>query len=401
MIFNVEKAKNNEFTLKLNGKYLYSKYKPREDAYKFIQNQINEKCQCYILFGLGLGYHLEALLYYGVKEPIIAVALFREELKIFYKYNNINISSNVTIVFYENLNLINNIDYQFIIPNSLIKSLNGNHPLFEVIEDLKIRQISVTSYADIMNENFYENIKNNDENISKFKGLLKDRVGCLISAGPSLEDRLSDLKTISTNTYLICVGSALNLLLANEIVPNAVIISDPQDNIISQLMGLNYKGELLYLSTANYKTVKSFLGSKKIIYQYGFPLAEKVALNNKYDLLETGGSVATTALSVLEYMDAKKIVLFGQDFGFASNNTHVKKSTSNLQITNKIVYRKVLSNNNSFIDTTSNLETYARWFEKKIKINNLKVYNTALNGRKMECVPYIDSKELLELVIKN
>lgn len=401
MVFNLEKAKNNEFTLKLNGKYLYSKYNPREDAYKFIQNQISKKSKGYVLFGLGLGYHLEALLFYGIKEPITVVALFKEEHEIFHKYNNLNISSNVTIVFYENLNLSNNLDYQFIIPNSLIKSLNENHPLFEVIEDLKIRQISVTSYADIMEENFYKNIKNDDENISNFKGVLKDRVGCLISAGPSLEDRLTDLKAISTYTYLICVGSALKLLLLNEIVPNAVIISDPQDNIISQLKGLEYEGELLYLSTANYKAVKSFIGSKKIIYQYGFPLAEKIALNNKYDLLETGGSVATTALSVLEYMGVNKIVLFGQDFGFANNNTHVKNSTSNLQITNKIVYRKVLSNNNSLIDTTSNLETYARWFEKKIKKNDLKVYNTALNGRKIECVPYIDSKELLEIVIKN
>ena len=158
MVFNLEKAKNNEFTLKLNGKYLYSKYNPRGDAYKFIQNQISKKSKGYVLFGLGLGYHLEALLFYGIKEPIIVVALFKEEHEIFHKYNNLNISSNVTIVFYENLNLSNNLDYQFIIPNSLIKSLNENHPLFEVIEDLKIRQISVTSYADIMEENFYKNI---------------------------------------------------------------------------------------------------------------------------------------------------------------------------------------------------------------------------------------------------
>lgn len=398
MSFIIEKAKNNENTLKLNGKYIYSKYSPREDANLFVKNHINISSKGYIIFGLGLGYHLEALLLYAKEKPIIVVTLYKEELLIFNKYSDLRKPNNVELVHYKDINFNINLNYQIIIPNPFIKALDNNHPLFNALEDLKILQLSINSYGELLFENYFENIKHNDPTVCNFKKNNTHRVGCLISAGPSLIENIADLKKIAESTYILCVGSALKTLLKNKITPNAVIITDPQETIINQLKGLDYKGKLLYLSTANYKTVNYYKNERFIIFQKDFPLAEQKALSEKYCLIETGGSVATTAFSILEFMGMEKIILFGQDLGFSGDNTHVEDSSSNIFINNKINYKTVINNNGELINTTSNLETYARWFERKVKNTSVEVYNTALKGRKIAGIPYIDSKTLLEFI---
>lgn len=58
------KAKDNSFTLKVNNKFLYSKFYPVKDAEKFIENNkkliLNTKY--IVMYGLGLGYHAKEIL---------------------------------------------------------------------------------------------------------------------------------------------------------------------------------------------------------------------------------------------------------------------------------------------------------------------------------------------------
>lgn len=367
MEFQVEQAKNGEYTLQINNIYLYSKYNPKKSARNLIQKEYSGNSKGVILVGLGLGYHLEAMLELAQKKEIIVLYLFKEELNLFMNYGNKQITekSNVKIASIEEFVNYDINDYQIIIPNSLLKAIETKHPLFEYLEDIKIRQITFNSNQHLMYENFVHNIMNYNSTIANYKDKYSGKISCLVSAGPSLDDNIDILKRIHENCYILCVGSALKVLLEVGVHPDATIVTDPQKNVVSQLTNANYHNDLFFLSTCNKEAIHLYQGKKIIIFQEGYPLAEEYAKKNNLNLLETGGSVATTAISLLEYMGFSKIILFGQDLGFKDGYTHSKKSTSNTKVTKNIHFRKVLSNNNNFINTTSNLDTYLDGLKEK------------------------------------
>ncbi|MBK3494833.1 motility associated factor glycosyltransferase family protein [Viridibacillus sp. YIM B01967] len=84
----VERAKNDVNTMQLNGIYLYSKYNPKQEAEKFISKEVNVQTKHYILFGLGLGYHAEALLNLTQDTAIYIVLVDKKELDFCWQYGS-------------------------------------------------------------------------------------------------------------------------------------------------------------------------------------------------------------------------------------------------------------------------------------------------------------------------
>lgn len=398
MNYKVELAKNGEQTLTLNGISIYSKYDPRNDAYKFINKEYEKNATGYFLVGLGLGYHLEALLMLDKSKPVIVLALDEEELKIYSSNFSIEKSENVQII----LNLepsINLSQYQIIIPLSWMKAIGHGHKLYNVLEDIKIRQMSYETFSVVLEKNFQANIKNNDPSIRKFKNIFQKKWACLVSAGPSLDATIELLGAAKDKCFVLAVGSALNTLLKSNVEPDAVIITDTQINVVKQLENRGYTGLLFYLATANHEMTLTHKGERIIIFQKGYPLSEVEAEKRNEDVLDTGGSVATTAFSLLEYLNFEKVILFGQDLGFKGNNTHSTLSTSGREVAKNISFRKVLANNGDYIHTTANLSTYHRWFERKARLSNVTFFNTSWDGAKIEGIPYISTKKLKEMLI--
>lgn len=400
MNYLIKSAKNGELTLSLNNVYIYSKYNPVKDASKFIEKEYDYNSKGYILVGLGLGYHLEALLELEFKKKIIVIPLDKGDISLFKKY-----APNPSIVTNNNVKIIKSeitqkelMNYKIIIPNPWLKAIECKHPLFTFLEDIKIRQISHKSYGNQMELNFNENIKNKDISVKHENDKYKGHIACLVASGPSLDKSLKQLEAIRKDSYILCVGSALRILLANNIEPNAVIITDCQESVIDQIKNINFKGKLYYLSTANHNVVKLHNGKREIIFQKGFMRAERIANQMGEPTLETGGSVATTGVSLLDYLGFKTVILFGQDLGFKQSRTHAINSTSGKPVLDVKLYRKIIANNDEYINTTSNLHTYLRWFEYKSKNTSLKMFNTALEGAKIEGIPYVKPEELMRLV---
>lgn len=402
MNYSVSVAKNGENTLTLNGLFIYSQYRPFEDAYRFIQKEIDVDAQAYFLVGLGLGYHLEALVELSGDKPIIVLAFDKEEYILYQKYapKSLKEKENIEIItsFETRIDLNN---YQIIIPLSWMRALGINHSLYPFLEDIKIRQMSYINFKKILEDNFLENSMRNDPSIKSFKDKFSKETACLVSAGPSLDENIELLKMAKDNYYILAVGSALKVLLENNITPNAVIITDAQPHVKYQLLNISYEGILFYLSTVSREVIDNHKGSHFIIYQSGFNKAEKIAQKLDIETLETGGSVATTAFSLLEYMSFSEIYLFGQDLGFVGDSTHASSSVSRKKVATNKKFRTIEANNGQFIFTTPNLSTYHRWFERKIANTSVHVYNTAQNGAKIKGVPYISEEQFMEKLKKH
>lgn len=398
MEFKVEVAKNGENSLLFNGKYIYSKYNPSKDAEKFIENEVDFDAKGYLLVGLGLGYHLESLLNLAPNKNILLLLLDIEEMNIFKKH-----SRDKQIICQKNVKLIkagdkiqDYLDYQVILPNVWLKAISENHPYFTILEDIKIRQMSYNSTAQLLKSNFLSNIQNRNLYVNGLKNTFENKSACLVSGGPSLNETVKWLQKAKNKTFILSVGSSLKTLLMHDVVPDAIIITDPSINVVKQIEDSRYKGLLFYLSTANNEMSQIHDGPKILLFQQGYFLAEQYVLKIESPLMETGGSVATTAISLIEYLGFKKLFLFGQDLGFKGKRTHSNTSTSGIEIAESFNFRKILSNNGEMINTTPNLSTYHRWIERKARKSKMKIFNTAKDGAKIENVPMIKQDIFVE-----
>lgn len=385
MVWEVSTAKNGEATLSLNGVQLYSRYRPREDARKWVESEFDATQSAYLLIGLGLGYHAERLIELAEGKPVY-VYYFEEQ-----EYTFSPIPEAVSDI--SQLDLSN---IQILIPNSLMKAIGQHHPLLPYLEDIKINQTTYKKFASLMEENFKENKQLND--FEKCYPEKNKPIACLVASGPSLNKTIFALKDIQQDVDIYAVGSSLKMLLAHGINPRAVIISDPKNNIVHQLQGTNYKGDLYYLSTANYKAVKVHKGERYLLLQVGYQMAEELANQRNLPTMETGGSVSTVAISLLDYMNYEKIILFGQDLGFSQNKTHASGSTSGRTFSRDLNFKEVKANDGSFIYTTPNLQTYARWIEKKANRMKSKLYTTAKQGLSLPSVQFVLPSDLKKLL---
>ncbi|WP_312504878.1 6-hydroxymethylpterin diphosphokinase MptE-like protein [Lysinibacillus sp.] len=290
-------------------------------------------------------------------------------------------------------------DTQLILPQAWVNAMDRNHPLYLFLVDIKMKQRSFKELQEIMYDNFKANVAHEEFDMLLYKTSIdSSKIACLVSSGPSLQKTYPYLVKHRNKLYILCVGSALNALLNFGVIPDAVIVTDSNRITMRQFQNVNYNGPLFYLSTAYKDTTRMLDGKRYILFQKGYHEAERIANKLQHPLLDTGGSVATTAISLLEVLTYKRIVLFGQDFGFKGNQSHVSGSTSG------IVYNKtknlltIRSNSGKDIYTQRNLYMYLKWFVHKAKHSNLQFYNTAFDGAKIEGVPFISEYEFDMLV---
>ncbi|MEK4093722.1 motility associated factor glycosyltransferase family protein [Viridibacillus sp. FSL H8-0110] len=397
MKWHVEQARDGSYTLKLNGIYLYSKYCPRKDVEKFIVKETTAQSKQYVLFGLGLGYHAEALIKYSPTSTIYILIADKNEIELCKEHGATHILNDKRIHIISDKVHLTNIrleETQLVIPLQWLKAIGSDHPLFASLEDIKVRQMSYQNVSAIMHENFLANLTNSHLSLSEFEGFAQSEEAVLVSAGPSLNQTIKSLKKIRRLCYVLAVGSALKTLLEEDIVPDAVIITDPTDLVQEQIKHVEYNGLLFYMATANHGMTTIHRGTKTILFQGGYPLSEEFAKSNSIPLIETGGSVATTGLSLLEFMGFKKVYLFGQDLGFKNNKTHANLSTSSNTFETSMKFQKVLSNSGKYINTYSNFNIFRRWFEQKATNKSIRIFNTAWDGAKIEGIPYISADEM-------
>lgn len=398
MNWEVEKSRNASYTLKVNGVYLYSKYHPENDAEKFIDVEVDLLMEGYLLVGVGLGYHVESLIQKTRHQLIYIFALESKEIELLEKYGNRQLLNNERVVVVglaQVSEVLAKAKMQVIIPLQWIKAIANDHPLHDILSDIKTRQMSFKASKSALADNFNRNLQNNDPTIAEWKQQCLEQSACLVSAGPSLDETIDLLDKIKEDCFVITVGSALKILLKHAIIPDAVIITDPSQNVVEQIDNKNYEGPLFYLSTANHEMTQIHKHDRYIIFQEGYPEAENHAKIVNFPLLETGGSVATTALSLLEYMGFQTVYLFGQDLGFKAGRTHAEGSTSGVSIVENNHFQEIKANSGDIIYTTPNLQVYRQWLERKAERTPMSIYNTAWNGANIKGVPFICEKDLL------
>jgi hypothetical protein len=359
--------------------YLHSRYDPYKEAKNWVDG-LNIPIDVDInVVGMGLGYHIVEL-----------AKRFPQKNITVWDFNNdfaewLIQSQLITEVLH-----LPNVEYKYtsslhIISETFTKYLNSQYTVLiiyrpcmllipEHLESLKEALLNYNMFYQTLKDtapylytNFQKNMTLNDKGISMTNLHHGDKM-ILVSAGPSLTKQLPKLKEISiySNVQIGCVGTALKPLLTYGIKPSFVMVTDPHPTTIEQFEGIRLSDvPLFYLSTAAHNVVKDYAGPRYIVWQKGFELAERMAAEKKEPLIETGGSVATSLISLMVTLGAKCIALIGQDLAYTNGLTHAEQAPSQHRITvqhqnNLLVDRYDLKGK---IETSRSLYLYLKWFE--------------------------------------
>lgn len=201
------------------------------------------------------------------------------------------------------------------------------------------------------------------------EGMPKDMPVIIVSAGPSLDKNIDQLKEIHNKAFILATDTAVRFLLQHDIIPDAMITIDA-NKPFSYLSDERIAEVPLFCALEANHEILEFHKGKKIWFKSGDFLDD--FYKNK-DLVfpdyNIGGSVATAAISVCVGLEFKTIVLIGQDLAYSGDVTHAGGEISGI-LNEEYGVKMIEGIDGKPIKSRHDWIIYLNWIEDSIKIMN-------------------------------
>ncbi|MGB4373090.1 MAG: 6-hydroxymethylpterin diphosphokinase MptE-like protein, partial [Halanaerobiales bacterium] len=261
-------ARNGSMTAlyKKEGKsiYIHSRYDPEKEAERFVSNLNIEGIDSIIVLGFGLGYHVKTL-FNKIRDKGVKLFVIIEDLYLFKRALSYN---DFTDLFtYEKFYLIlfedpektelsyiiqSKIDHIFekiqLIELPFINNLeleNIDH-IREELQYILYTQLANNATVTERGAEWEKNILGNLALLLRKPGVgyvqdcFKDKTAIIVAAGPSLNKNIHLLKKAKGKAIIIAVDAVLKRLLAEDIIPDIVVVYDGYKYTLKYFEGLDY-----------------------------------------------------------------------------------------------------------------------------------------------------------------
>jgi len=383
--------------------FISSKYNPINEAEKFAKDKYTENENIF-LYGLGMGYHIPFLIdMLKENQRLFVLECNLSIAKIAFENTNIKEyiekSSKIVVKITESMedaiifikNVLSKKDINFIIYEQCLRAMpESMKEIKDIMTTYNIKIKSHKKFDSLIAENQKYNVSKNYKNGGKiFKDKFKGLACIIVSAGPSLELNIEQLKKAADKAIVIAVGRVAKFLYENNFLPDYFIQTDSQVNVFKHLDIEGLKVPLFMLSTAS-KELENYKGDKYILYEY-YGASEE----NKPFSVSCGGSVATTAISLAKLMGFSTIIMVGQDLCYWSCKRHSGEEKKVLHKSK--TGRYVLGIDGQQYYTSANLYEYLKWIEKFIYNNkDIKFINSTAKGAKIKGALHISITEAVK-----
>lgn len=420
----MEKSKDGMEVVRVNKDdkwiYLGSKYSVKRDIEKLLSSI--KECNdftTFLIFGIGSGEHIKELANKFPKNKIIVV---EPEKDIFANCIN-NCSSikqiinqdRITLCIY-NENSINDVlsqieEYNI---NNLFFGVYANYgEVYKNVKEALTSQLhNFVEMSEInVNNNKYNglqyfkcyinNLKQLDKsiNINLLKDIYENKTAVIVSAGPSLDKNIKNLKGKEQNIIIICSVRTLKPLLENGIKPDFICAIDQGDimyGMAKEYFDLDIP--IIYYEHTNFNFIKHYLGPKVFFTAEYLKDSTGNLIGTKVDSLPQGGSVAHTALEFSAYLGCKNVIFIGQDLAYTNNKFHSDSSelegeSYNLRV-NELMVEGI---NGDKVKTNYMLDKFRLFLERQIvEHKSINFINATEGGSKIEGTHTENLKESLE-----
>lgn len=409
--------------------YIHSKYNPVEEARKFAaQFQTGKNYRHIFFYGVGLGYHVEAIL---AQFPGVSFTIFEPSPEILYRYlttqplsqlslpnlkylatettpdETLTFLNNFTNLLRDEVLMVTLPSYERVFKEHYTKFLKD----FSSIVFYKRTNLRTDSvYQQKWTLNSIKNFKYLLETPSFFECTRTEMVGkpvIIAAAGPSLLDEIENLRTIKSQglAYIFSAGSGIHPLLNHGIIPDAACLYDPNDNSVVYNRIIDEKINnipLIFGSSMGFSRFDEYQGPKFhfILNQDRVaPYFLQKADRSELTIINDSPTITNVIFQLLSKLGCSPIIFVGQNFGFRGDLTYAPGiSYYNPNDASKFkdafliedVYGGQIYSDNSYRMMKENLEYYLA------NRPGGEVYNATKGGARIAGAPFVPLEELLK-----
>jgi hypothetical protein len=250
--------------------------------------------------------------------------------------------------------------------------------------------------------------------VINFAGMFSGRPAVIVSAGPSLDKNIHELRGCEDRVLILSTDTALKPLLAAGIDPHFVLTGDPSHANYLHLKGAPSRQALLVAEATSFPGVFGEFEGKTITCTF-----ENSSLRSLSDLLgnkgtiRAWGSVATMALDFALLLGCNPIAFVGQDLAHTDGRIYCSGTYFDAEwfagITNPEQWHKQLQNLRSGrrtlamedihgepIESTDKLASYWNWILKALRAHpEVRFINATEGGILRDALEIISLKETL------
>jgi len=324
---------------------IHSRYEPVKEAERFLADTLSADYNLYVVAGFGFGYHVEILRGYMKKDSVVLVidndiALMKLAME----------HRDLTALFSDErfLYAVDPSD------DEIAEILRGrSSKSVSIITHRGAHQIAPDYYVNLMRKvkSYLSTKEVNIATLAKFEKLwtlncvknmrcfamlaganifydkFTDYDAIVVCAGPSLEDDLQWLKSVSHKAVIVAVDTSYRVLAHAGIEPHFCLCVDPQAVNARYFEGMGATSTVLVADPTVHASVFRFFRGRAVISSMPFDMmkwAEEIT-GEKGEMTH-GGSVSTNASDFAKRLGVRRVILTGQDLSFTKDRAHVKGS---------------------------------------------------------------------------
>ncbi len=316
---------------------LHSRYDPLREARQTLKKFDYAGADYFILLGIGLGYILDALIaenadasnHYFIVESdieILRAAFEARDLKSILDHPNLHFAwppSGPALAeqwqkFFDPVHARKSVfiahNPSVVLDAALFKAAAAmiQSQTFQIFTDIN----TLVDKSQIFLNNFVQNLPRAalSPGVAKFTGIFSGVPAVIVSAGPSLDKNLHELRRWTRHALILSTDTALKPLLTAGIDPHFVLTGDPSASNYRHLRGASTKEALFVAEATAFPAIFNEFEGRTIacIFENSSLHSLSDLLGNK-GTLRAWGSVATMALDFALLLQCNPIIFIGQD----------------------------------------------------------------------------------------
>ncbi|WP_286885345.1 6-hydroxymethylpterin diphosphokinase MptE-like protein [Aneurinibacillus sp. UBA3580] len=404
---------------------IHSLYDPLQEAVRWAKPALKAETREVVLFGLGFGYYVEALLAlnpqlrFYIIEPDLHVFLHSLEVR---DWTGFPWEQVLYLGFGSDeaaLNTLHQSYFQRVHTALQIMELPAYLRLYPDIykrftETLKksreeyVESMTTTLYFQKMwARNAMKNLRRMTESPSAYSltPQFQDRLVILTASGPSLTEAIPVIKRAQEEqkAVIVAAGTSVNSLLKQGVTPDVFISYDPNEPNYHMLKPVFQSGiPFLFASTIYYRIMEEYEGPVAHFLtnqDYIYPYLDRKA--KPEEIVQDAPTVTLIAMQLLLKMGCKAIYLAGQDLAYIGKQTYAAGTSAhhdavNAGETTAFQQRLTVENNQGEL-----AETNESFMTMISSINNFftrnpvqNIYNLSAYGAKLKNIPYVSLEQL-------
>jgi hypothetical protein len=196
----------------------------------------------------------------------------------------------------------------------------------------EVKSATLLRFNQVWQRNFLSNRNTIERNpgVIALKNRFRDIPCIVVGAGPSLDKNIRYLRKACEKAIILCCDAALKPLLSHNIVPNFVVVLDPQEDIARFLSNVPQRGITLVVPTIVHPNILELWQEDLLFFNKFAPdiptLVEIQKMVPQVGILTPGGTVLSVTYDLAFQAGCNPILFAGQDLSYPKKNSHSRGS---------------------------------------------------------------------------